>query len=95
VSEPTTFTAEFKARAVLDMLTGAKTAAAISAEYAIPESVLEKWRETFIARAPLVFVAEEVEAAKNYARAMNPVVRSSLERSIQENADVWAELAKH
>jgi transposase-like protein len=118
VSEPTSFTAEFKARAVLDMLTGAKTAAAISAEYAIPEPVLDGWRETFIARAPMVFEGEsepkrlvkpgEVSSNSGEYEERGPrgqkvetesdseaAFRASLERSIKENAEIWAELAKH
>ena len=97
MSESTTYTAEFKARAVLDMLTGAKSAADISAEHAIPEAVLNEWRETFIERAPMVFDTKEeaIEAARKIVQKIDPDVKVSLDRSIKENADIWAELAKH
>jgi transposase-like protein len=110
------YTAEFKAQVVLALLTGAKSAHAISAEYDIPESVLEDWRQTFIDRAPMVFEDKPKQHIKPGEVPSKPgeyvergphgqeldvelesevAFNTSLERSIKENADVWAELAKH
>ena len=49
------FTAEFKARVVLEMLEQQKSAAQASREYGIKDSVLSRWKQEFIERAPLLF----------------------------------------
>jgi transposase-like protein len=49
------FTAEFKAGVVLEMLTEGKSAAEASREYGIKDSVLSRWRQEFIDRAPRLF----------------------------------------
>ena len=49
-----TFTAEFKARIVLEMLTEHKSAAQISREYKIKDSVISRWKQEFIERSPLL-----------------------------------------
>jgi transposase len=49
------FTAEFKARVVLDMLTHGKSAGEAGREYGIKDSVLSRWRQEFIERAPRLF----------------------------------------
>jgi len=50
-----TFTTEFKARVVLEMLAEQKSAAQASREYGIKDSVLSRWKQEFIERASLVF----------------------------------------
>jgi hypothetical protein len=49
------YTAEFKARVVLDMLTGQKSASQASREYGIKDSVLSRWKQEFVERSPMVF----------------------------------------
>lgn len=49
------FTAEFKARVVLEMLTEQKSAAQASREYGIKDSVLSRWKQEFIERSPMLF----------------------------------------
>ncbi len=49
------FTAEFKARVVLEMLTEQKSAAQASREYGIKDSVLSRWKQEFIERSPQLF----------------------------------------
>jgi len=56
------FSAEFKARVVLEMLTEQKSAAQASREYGIKDSVLSRWKQEFIERAPQLFEA----AGSNY-----------------------------
>ena len=51
------FTAEFKARVVLEMLTEQKSAAQASREYEIKDSVLSRWKQEFIERSPSLFEA--------------------------------------
>jgi len=50
-----TFSAKFKAQVVLEVLTGVKTSAQICREYQIKESVLSRWKQGFIERAPELF----------------------------------------
>jgi transposase len=49
------YTAEFKARVVLDMLTGQKSATQASREYGIKDSVLSRWKQEFVERSPMLF----------------------------------------
>jgi transposase len=49
------FTAEFKTRVVLEMLSGEKSVAQASREYDIKDTVLSRWKQEFVERAPQVF----------------------------------------
>jgi transposase len=49
------FTAEFKARVVLEMLTEQKNATQACREYGIKDSVLSRWKQEFIERSPMLF----------------------------------------
>ena len=55
------FTAEFKARVVLEMLTEQKSAAQASREYEIKDSVLSRWKQEFIERSPTLFEQSAVQ----------------------------------
>jgi len=50
-----TFSPELKFEAVLDMVRGEKTVAQICRERDITESLLYKWRDAFLERAPTIF----------------------------------------
>ena len=49
------FSPEFKVRVVLDLLTGEKGLMEASREYQVKDSVLSRWRQEFLERAPQVF----------------------------------------
>lgn len=49
------FTAEFKARVVLESISGGKGGAEICREYGIRSQLLSKWRAHFLERAASVF----------------------------------------
>ena len=49
------FTPDFKAQVVLQMLTEQKSAAQVSREYGIKDSVLSRWKQEFIERSPMMF----------------------------------------
>ena len=49
------FTAEFKARMVLEELTGIKDRAEICREHRLSPQVLARWREELLERAPEIF----------------------------------------
>lgn len=49
------FTPEFKAKVVLEILFEDKSMAQASREYGIKDSVLSRWKQEFIERSPEVF----------------------------------------
>ena len=49
------FTAEYKAKAVLEMIAGEKGLAQASREYGIKDTVLSRWKQEFLANASQVF----------------------------------------
>lgn len=52
---PRKFSPEFKVQVVLDMLVSGKTYAQASREYKIKDSLLARWKQEFLERAPSVF----------------------------------------
>lgn len=57
---PRKFTAEFKAKVVLDILSNGKSLGQASREYGIKDSILSRWKQEFIDRAPKLFGPEVV-----------------------------------
>ena len=53
-----TFKPEFKARVVLEELTGVKTAGQICREHQLSPQVLARWKADLIERAPEIFATE-------------------------------------
>jgi transposase-like protein len=49
------FTAEFKAKVVLELISGEKGLAQASREYGIKDTVLSRWKQDFLAKAVQVF----------------------------------------
>lgn len=49
------FSAEFKARVVLELISGEKGLMQASREYEIKDSVLSRWKQEFLERAPQLF----------------------------------------
>jgi transposase len=58
MSERRAFTPEFKARVVLEELTGVKEKAEICREYRLRPQVFSRWREEFLERASEIFATE-------------------------------------
>jgi transposase-like protein len=50
-----TYTTEFKAGLVLEILTEQKSIAQASREYGIKDSVISRWKQEFIERSPQIF----------------------------------------
>lgn len=50
-----TYTPEFKVRVVLELISGKKSLSQASRDYSIKDSVLSRWRQEFLERAPQVF----------------------------------------
>jgi len=55
MTERRKFTAEFKAKVVLELISGEKGLMQASREYLIKDSVLSRWKQEFLERAPQVF----------------------------------------
>jgi len=55
MTERRKFTPEFKAKVVIELLTAAKGLMQASREYGIKDSVLSRWKQEFLERAPQVF----------------------------------------
>ena len=49
------FTAEFKAKTVLDIIANGKSVAEASREYKIKDSVISRWKTEFLERCPTAF----------------------------------------
>jgi transposase-like protein len=58
MSKRRAFTPEFKARVVLEEVTGVRDKAEICREYRLRPQVLSRWREEFVERAPEIFATE-------------------------------------
>ncbi len=52
------YTAEFKAGVVLEILSGQKSLAQASREHGIKDSVISRWKQEFIERSPQIFEKE-------------------------------------
>ena len=50
-----TFTAEFKTKVVLELISGKKSLSEASREYEIKDTVLSRWKQEFIERAGGIF----------------------------------------
>jgi len=55
MSKRRTFTAEFKAKVVLAILSGERTAAEICREHRLKETLVGRWKKQFLERAATVF----------------------------------------
>jgi transposase len=56
-----TFSAEFKTRVVLEMISGEKGLMQASRDYQIKDTVLSRWKQEFLERAPQLFEAPQVD----------------------------------
>jgi transposase len=50
-----TYTPEFKVRVVMELIGGKKSLSEASREYGIKDSVIARWRQEFMERAPQIF----------------------------------------
>ena len=50
-----TYTPEVKVRGVMELITGKKSLGEASREYGIKDSVISRWRQEFMERAPQIF----------------------------------------
>jgi transposase len=58
------YDAEFKARVVLEVLQGQKSAAETCREYGIASDLLSRWKQEFIKRSPELFKTRHEQSAE-------------------------------
>lgn len=76
------YTAEFKVRVVLELLSGQKGLMQASRDYGIKDTILSRWKQEFLERAPQVFKGEQAEdpqAEKKIAELERMVGKLTLE----------------
>jgi len=56
------FTAEYKAQVVLDLVSGAKSAAELCREHQLNPQLLARWKAEFLEKAPLLFKQEAMQS---------------------------------
>jgi transposase len=56
------FTAEFKAQVVLDLVSGARSAAELCRQHQLNPQLLARWKTEFLERAPLLFQQEAMQS---------------------------------
>ena len=89
-----TFSSEFKVDVVMDLLTGAKTAAEICRERDITDKLLYRWKNEMLEHLPGVFERGQVESnegEQRIAELERMVGRLALENEILKNAASWRE----
>ena len=59
------YTAEFKAGLVLEILSERKSIAQASREYGIKDSVISRWKQEFVERSPQIFEKENARGERD------------------------------
>ena len=87
-----TFTAEFKAKVVLDLLAGTTTQAEVCRKHQLSPSLLALWKATLLERLPTVFQADDRRAAEadRIAELERLVGQQALELSALKTVSGWA-----
>jgi len=82
------FSAEFKARVVLEVLSGQKRAAEVCREYQLKSELLSRWKADFVSQASSVFASDErtQQAEQRVAELERLVGRLTLELEIAKKA---------
>lgn len=65
MKKPRTFTPELKAKAVLQILTGAKTTAQVCREHQLSETVVARWKRQLVEGARVIFTHETPQTASD------------------------------
>ena len=86
-----TYTAEFKAKAVLSVLMGQKTASEICCEHQIKDTVLSRWKQQFMEHAPQLFERGQPtdQAEARIAELEQVIGRLTVELEIAKKASLY------
>ena len=82
------FTPEFKAKVVLEELTGVKQQAEICREHRLSRQVFSRWRAEFVERVPDIFVTERSRNAEQerIAELEQMIGRLTMELEVSKKA---------
>jgi transposase len=82
------FSAEFKARVVLEVLSGQKRAAEVCREHQLKPDLLSRWKTDFVTQAATVFAGDErrQRAEQHIAELERLVGRLTLELEVAKKA---------
>ena len=83
------YTAEFKTRVVLELLTAQKGLMQASRDYGIKDTILSRWKQEFLERTPQLFKgekAEDTQAEKRIAELERMVGKLTLELDLTKKA---------
>jgi transposase-like protein len=82
------FTPEFRAQAVLEVISGAKSAAEVCRQYQLKPQLVTEWKATFLANAANAFQADAQlrEAQTRIAELERLVGRQALELEVAKKA---------
>jgi transposase len=83
-----TFTPEFKAQVVLELLRGERSHAELCRQHQLSPNLLSLWKQTFLERLPLLFQAEEQHGREDrrVAELEQLVGRQTLELEVLKKA---------
>lgn len=88
MAKPRTFTPEFKAQVVLEVLSGVKSSAELCREHHLKSETLAKWRTTFLENAAKIFHKDEHRSQEQarIAELERVVGRLTLELEVAKKA---------
>ncbi len=91
-----TFTPEFKAQVVLEMLTGAKSAGELCREHHLKDSLLSRWKQEFLNDAARIFQHEDSlqQAEARIAELERVVGRLTLELEVAKKVSTLLQQAQ-
>jgi transposase-like protein len=91
-----TFTPEFKAQVVLELLTGAKSAAELCREHHLKDSVVYRWKQEFLNDAAQIFQHDDSQrqAEARIAELERLVGRLTLELDIAKKVSTLLQQAQ-
>lgn len=80
------FTAEFKFQVVMELIRGERSLSSASVHYRIKDSVLSRWKQEFLARAPQVFAEPSEHASKEVEQLQKIIGEQAIELAILKKA---------
>lgn len=80
------FSAEFKTQVVLELLSGECSLAEASARYQIKDTLLSRWKQDFLARAPELFSEPKESVFSEVAELKKLIAEQAIELAILKKA---------
>lgn len=92
VKQRRSYTSDFKARVVLELLSGEKSLGQLCREHQIKDTVIRRWQDEFVKRAPELFERGNARSTGDEARIAElerAVGRLSLELEASKKLSNW------